>query len=127
MDFIDYNVCRILEAGVRLKELQQNSSCAEQNRAFRPGNCTKIEENAILSTTMVIVKILYYFYIPLEPNLVSNTFAQLLASFLGNSLSNCDGTDAPRLRTNNSTRGSLAALDGIVKEELRHLSSFSAT
>lgn len=44
VDFIDYNVCRVFEAGVRLKELQQNSSCAEQNRAFRPGDCTKIEE-----------------------------------------------------------------------------------
>lgn len=76
---------------------------------------------------MIIEKVLYYFYVPLEPNLVSNTFAQLLASFLGNSLSNCDCTDAPRLRAYNSARGSLAALDGIVKEELRHLSSFSAT
>jgi hypothetical protein len=41
VDFIDDNVRNVLQARVRLEKLQQNSSRAEQNAAFRSRNCTE--------------------------------------------------------------------------------------
>lgn len=66
-------------------------------------------------------------WLALEPNLVSDRVANVLASLLGHAFGDRDGGDSTRLGADNVALAALAPENPIVEDELRDLSRLSRT